>query len=40
MKNVLCFLLAGAGLMACQSADEFIVSGVLPEPFSGSVYLS
>lgn len=40
MKNVLCFLLAGAGLMACQSADEFIVSGEFPEPFSGSVYLT
>lgn len=40
MKNVLCFLLAGTGLMACQSADEFIVSGEFPEPFSGSVYLT
>ena len=39
MKRI-AYLLAGIVLAACQSSNEFILEGTLPQPFTGTVYLT
>ena len=39
MKRI-AYLLAGIALAACQSSNEFAIEGTLPQPFTGTVYLT